>query len=443
MRKTVATYYAVLVVLSVGWFLADRTWLGPYSFFSVRSAFVQYSGVLGMGVMSLSMVLAMRSMRLQHWLNGLDKMYRLHKWLGITGLVLSVLHWLWAKGPKWATAWGWMERRAHRPGRSMPDDMVLRWLVEQRHFAEQVGEWAFYALVVLLLIALIKAFSYRTFFKTHRLLPLVYLLLVFHSLVLTNISYWRTPLGWVLAILMGAGTVAALISLFGKVGALHRSAAVVESLESGSDSSALKMTVRLAQQWPGHEPGQFAFLRIQDDRDACPFTLISVWQADQRLSFLIQVSGGWTQKLRANLKVGDSVKVEGPYGCFNFKGDTSRQIWVAVGMGVTPFVARLKSLQTAPGEQPIDFFYCSAILEKAAQLRLEADARAAGVRLHILVDGRDGPMDALRMIEAVPMWREATCWFCGPEQFGKILLRQMVKAGFSAERFHQEFFNFR
>jgi len=37
-------------------------------------------------------------------------MYRLHKWLGLTAFVVSVTHWLWAQGPKWAVGWGPSER---------------------------------------------------------------------------------------------------------------------------------------------------------------------------------------------------------------------------------------------------------------------------------------------------------------------------------------------
>ena len=60
---------------------------------------VQLTGILAIGCMSLAMLLALRPRWLEGWLGGLDKMYRLHKWLGIGALVLSVLHWLVTKGP--------------------------------------------------------------------------------------------------------------------------------------------------------------------------------------------------------------------------------------------------------------------------------------------------------------------------------------------------------
>src|SRR3546814_11501553 len=65
--------------------------------------------------MSVAMMLAIRPRWPEHGLGGLDKMYRLHKWLGIAALVTAIAHWLWAKGPKWAVGWGWLERPSRGP----------------------------------------------------------------------------------------------------------------------------------------------------------------------------------------------------------------------------------------------------------------------------------------------------------------------------------------
>src|SRR3546814_10612587 len=69
-------------------------------FFAIRSAAVQYSGALAIACMSVAMMLAIRPRWPEHGLGGLDKMYRLHKWLGIAALVTAIAHWLWAQGPK-------------------------------------------------------------------------------------------------------------------------------------------------------------------------------------------------------------------------------------------------------------------------------------------------------------------------------------------------------
>jgi predicted ferric reductase len=91
MRRIHRFYWFSLLGLSGLWLLINAPGLSTLQgFFPWRNLLIQYSGVLGMGVMSLAMLLAVRPVRLEPWLGGLDKMYRLHKWLGIAGLVLSV-----------------------------------------------------------------------------------------------------------------------------------------------------------------------------------------------------------------------------------------------------------------------------------------------------------------------------------------------------------------
>jgi ferredoxin-NADP reductase len=75
--------------------------------------------------------------------------------------------------------------------------------------------------------------------------------------------------------------------------------------------------------------------------------------------------------------------------------------------------------------------------------KLTRDADAAQVRLHVLWDARDGRLDLARLQKAVPDWREADVWFCGPARFGRMLQDGLVGLGFPAERFHQELFEMR
>ncbi|MDO6750135.1 hypothetical protein, partial [Gilvimarinus sp. 1_MG-2023] len=76
--------------------------------------------------------------------------------------------------------------------------------------AKDVGEWAFYGAALLMVLALIKRFPYHWFKKTHTLIAVAYLALVFHAVVLVEFDYWSQPIGWLLAVLMLAGTAAAL-----------------------------------------------------------------------------------------------------------------------------------------------------------------------------------------------------------------------------------------
>jgi ferredoxin-NADP reductase len=60
----------------------------------------------------------------------------------------------------------------------------------------------------------------------------------------------------------------------------------------------------------------------------------------------------------------------------------------------------------------------------------------------VLWDARDGLLDARRIAAAVPQWREADVWFCGPAAFGR-RCGDLLALGLPAEQFHQELFQMR
>ena len=155
-------FAAGLLLLTGLWLWADPRWLQPQTYFGFRAVAMQYSGVIAIAAMSVAMILATRPRWLETPLTGLDKMYRLHKWLGITALGVSVAHWWLGQGSRWMVQWGWVTRGARPPRGAAPDqDSLQAWLGSQRHLAETVGEWAFYAVAVLLVLALVKRVPYK------------------------------------------------------------------------------------------------------------------------------------------------------------------------------------------------------------------------------------------------------------------------------------------
>lgn len=437
-------FWGLLFALTGLWLLADSLLPQPFSYFAFRSVFVQYSGILGIGVMSVAMVLALRPRLLEQGMDGLDKVYRLHKWLGIAGLLLAVMHWWMAQGSKWMVGWGWLERpRRHaRPTETL--SALETWFRGQRELAESLGEWAFYAAVILLLLALTKRFPYHLFTKTHKWLAVVYLVLVYHSIILTNNSYWLQPIGIVLALLLSLGTVAAMLILAGRIGAGRKVRGVIDRLQYYPALRVLETEITLEPGWPGHSAGQFAFVTSDRREGAHPYTLASSWDAEtRRVRIVTKALGDHTSRLRHKLQVGLPVTVEGPYGCFDFNDEQPRQIWIGAGIGITPFIAQMNHLAHHPDNRPVDLFHPTADFDQTALDKLTADAHAAGIGLHILVDEFDGRLDAKSIRTLVPDWRQASVWFCGPPAFGHALRKDLLAHGLAAKHFHQELFQMR
>lgn len=445
MRKITWYFWGGLALMSLLWLASNPAVLaGQPNFIAWRNVLTQYSGVLGMAVMSVAMLLAMRPTPAERPLGGLDKMYRLHKWLGIAALVLSLSHWLLAQAPKWLSALGLLSggrpRRAPLP---LPEGSLQQTFMSLRHTAEGVGEWAFYVAAVLMVLALLKRLPYRRFVQLHRLLPLAYLALVFHSVLLLKFDNWATPGGWLLVLLMAGGSVAAILSLCRRHGGQPRTDGRIVALDYQPALKVLAVDVQLDSAWPGHKAGQFAFVTFHPGEGAHPFTLASAWQGDGRVRLLIKALGDYTAALPARLKTGDRIQLEGPYGCFTFDSARPHQIWISGGIGVTPFVARMQALAAAPAGQTIDFFHATSDYDAGVMQRLSQDAAAAGVDLHLLWQPCDGRLDAERLTRSVPEWRDADIWFCGPATFGRQLRERLLALGLPAARFHQELFDMR
>ena len=442
MRRIKVSFWVLCIGLTAMWFVADPVLLGAHPFAQVQFSFINYTGIVAMGMMSVSLLLALRSVAVEPYVGGLDKSYRLHKWLGVAGLFAVIAHWLLIEAPEWFVALGVLPppaRRAALPRTTQGTSLVHT----LQGPARTLGEWCFYATVVLIVLALLRWFPYRYFIKTHRLLAIVFLILVFHSLVLLKPAYWTHAISYAIAALMAAGSAAAIYILFRKVGHTRQAVGQIESVTSHQDGGILGVTVCLKDRWVPHEAGQFAFVSFDDAEGPHPFTISSTWKGDGRLAFFIKGLGDYTHGLPSTLKAGSLVTIEGPYGTFTFNGSHQRQIWVSAGIGITPFVSRMEQLSMWPDRKTIDLFHATRDHNDQRIGRLRRIAAAANVRLHVWIAADEGRLTGAQIRHDLPDWKDADIWFCGPVEFGRALRKDFVANGLSAAAFHQELFHLR
>lgn len=431
----------VALLLAALWLLGlpASPWTG--GFWTIRHQLIYLSGILAMGFMALGLVLAARPVQIEPLLGGLDKFYRLHRWFGISGVALAVIHWLLEVSPRWMIGWGWLSRPVRgRPPGPAPTPNVLDTL---HGAAVGVGEPALYLLILLIALALWKRVPYHWFFRAHRLMAPLFLVLVFHAVVLMDRDYWSAPIGPVMALLLALGTLAAVAALFRRIGKSRRAVGEIRRLTLYPDNAVLDVAVDVGTAWPGHQAGQFAFLKADDREGAHPFTISSAWKGDGHLVFSIKGLGDYTRKLPELLHVGQSVTVEGPYGRFDFQGRSDRQVWIAGGVGITPFMARLQHLAQEPRESKVDLFYSTAAHDEDFVAQVRDLAASAHVSFHLQVTPKDGLLTLERIAQIVPDWSSADIWFCGPAGFGHALQAALTEAGLPGGRFHQELFEMR
>jgi len=119
MRKLKIIFTTLLLALTLLWFQADYAGSLPATFVAARDAVIQYFGVIAYWMMSLAVILAARPRVGEAVMGGLDRVYRVHKWLGVTGLIFALLHWFATMVPKSMEAFPACVRRA-APDRCSP-----------------------------------------------------------------------------------------------------------------------------------------------------------------------------------------------------------------------------------------------------------------------------------------------------------------------------------
>ncbi|QNP48043.1 ferredoxin reductase family protein [Diaphorobacter aerolatus] len=430
---------------------------------ALRQHALHLSGFLAVGLMTLCMVLALRQPWMERPLGGMDQVYRLHKWAGIGAGVASIAHWLAKESGGWIKdLWG----IAGRPARVA----ALPWAEGLRSSAKDIGEIAFYILLVLLVVTLWQQLlNYRNWRWTHRVMPLIYLALVCHSVVLMPAPFWATPLGWMSALLYGVGSVAAVVSLSGRVGRSRTHEARVQGLRvlgaerdvNADDVRPLEMICAMPPSWPGHRPGQFVFLTINRAEGAHPFTIASAPEALGRgpggeplLRLVIKPLGDCTSALPSLLKAGQRVWIEGPYGRFDANANANAgrsQVWIAGGVGITPFLAFLESRQSAASHaqagmesDPVHMHYCTRnaatdpLLARVRQL-CEHASPPVQLTVHDAASGNYFEPGALARHGTRPL----DIWLCGPSGLADAVRAARWRIGAGRWRLHSEQFAMR
>lgn len=395
------------------------------------------SGYLAINFMSLTLLLATRPAWLETPLGGLDSIYQLHKWIGLLAVVFAISHWLiemWDDGLK-----AWLGR-----DHSQKEGDFSGWLDSLQDAAEDLGEPGLYILLFLIAITLIRLIPYHYWRYLHKVMPLIYLTLAAHALLLTPPSWWQQSTGWLMALLMVGGVFGSLQSLIGKIGKSRRYKGVVESVSLLSNQIT-QVVCALGKQWPGHKAGQFALVTFNKFEGAHPFTLSSADKKNGQLSFQIKALGDYTRKIPQHLRSGQPVLIEGPYGRFNPEKSRKKaqQIWVAGGIGVTPFLAALENRIKHPEQNPsaVNLHYCTSaaaadpLVERLQQLTKSLPE--VTLQVHDSQQGQRLTVEQLSIKE-----KKVDVWFCGPEGLAKVLLSGLKKQSTSL-RFHQEVFKFR
>lgn len=416
---TMAVMISALVAAVLAFMATDRE--GVTNALSLTAAAIAYT------LMAINLLLATRLGVLESLFGGLDRVYFVHKWTGIAALGFILVHFF-----------------------NKPNFQGVVFNAAGHLLAGNAGKIAFYTLLVLILVSFFKRLPrikfelpYGVWRWTHRLMGLLFVLVVFHQFFIKrpfsgaeSLAVWLDFWG-----LIGIGSyVYTLVAplLRGRTFTIAAIEAhpLATSFSLSPDGRALKLA-----------PGQFAFFapRRKGVTEPHPFTVAG---ADEKgnLTFSIRALGDFTKAIGGALSVGDKVRVSGGHGGFRASRGGDRQIWLAGGIGVTPFLAHARNMPARKQGKAYHLVHCVAAEDQALG-RNEFEALAAArddfsYSLH--VSKRDGRISAERIASLLPFSPEgADLWFCGPTPMRRTIEKQFAQAGVKLARVEFERFEFR
>jgi len=191
-----------------------------------------------------------------------------------------------------------------------------------------------------------------------------------------------------------------------------------------------------------YQAGQFAFFKFNDTElgsQTHPFSFSSS-PGGKMVKITVKNLGDFTARL-INVKPGTEVMIEGPYGRFLPNQNNNEQVWVAGGIGITPFISLARALANSGAK--INVFYCvkdpaEAVFLKELQTITRINTR---IKVSLHCSSTNNRISAEIIKKEVGDLLNKDYYLCGPAGLMMSVREQLVTAHVSNERIHSEEFS--
>lgn len=400
--------------------LAPLLWLpGVAQGRDLIALFSQYLGMLALIAMAFAQLIATRWPGVEAIFGPMDQSYRIHKWLGLGAMAAILLH---------DTIDAEM------------DGLGTETLIVE--IAETLGEISLYGLLVLVAITVATFIPYHLWKWTHRLIGIFFVFGALHYLFILKPFKNGDPLGLYMAAVCAIGLVAYVYTSAPR--SIRPSKKYrISALERSGTALAVEMspTGRPIR----HGAGQFGFFAFDGAglREPHPFTISSAPRDDGVVRVTIAPLGDLTSRLIDRLRLDQVVRVTGPFGRFG-RGVSGPQVWVAAGIGVTPFVAMAEALED--GDGPVTLIHAVRSQDEAAHHALLTDLAGHKPNFDVTLwqSSKRGRLTPDNVVELMgPDISEAHVFFCGPVEMRRALVERLQRRGLPRRRIHYEQFEIR
>lgn len=405
--------YLILVFLTV--ILPVFLWLLTFPNTTIKHdnfSFLVYSSqlfaVIGFSLFAICFVLSARIKGLEKYFGGLDKLYHKHNTIGKIAFFMVLFHPLML-----SVRW-------------IPDNIekTLWYLLPvHRKMEINLGSWSLLGLSILLLFTLVIKLPYDKWKITHKFMGLFFILGIIHVFGVNNFYKENPFLAIYFIIISSLGLSAFLYKAIFYKWVVKKHPFKVLRINKLNEK-IMEITLSNTSTDFDYVSGQFCFFQFVNKEismESHPFTICGSSMKGE-INILVKSLGDYTKNLQEKLTLNTTALAEGPYGCFNYRQGKEKQIWIAGGVGIAPFISWCRDLEKnyMPGLE-VDFYYCVHNEIEAYHLHefKKLEKSTSNFKFSLFCSNKTGHLKGSDIKET----KDKTIFICGPKELRSALLK--------------------
>lgn len=421
-------------------------------FFNVSlglKAFGQIVGIIGLMLYAINLLLSIRKRWLEDLFGGLNRVYIAHHITGGLALVFLLFHPVFL-------ALRYIEfsalvtiRDAARFLLPQPIRFDQTYYEFQNAVAINNGIIAFIGMVGLLFVTFFVKLPYRFWLFTHKFLGIAFVFAGLHTIMIVSDVYNDAFLKIYFILWILIGTAAYMYrTVLGNILVRRIPYRVVSA--GMMPGNVVHVFLEPVAKPLDFVPGQFVFIRFNwadgdgISNEAHPFSVASApHEPNGQLRLYMKALGDFTSQLK-RLKPGTIAEIEGAFGRFlPARFDDSPQIWVAGGIGITPFLSIARSFDSK--KPKVDMFYTAQTKAELVDQEALADflpKHYPQFRYHTFVnEEQKGFLSAQYIAEKAGGLDGKEIFICGPPPMMRSLRQQLNEMKIPNSKIHTEEFS--